>query len=186
MAYSQPNDLRNALAPGEWDPPPDPPPVTRTAADLSDDQLNTEIDQADQTIDGYISRFYATPVSDEDAAKSPVKTWSTNIAAYLATLTNRRGKDLSPNDPVVLRYTQTMVQVLAVNKGAMSLPITPQSGGSLSAGAGAVLNQPYFDPFACNTLGFRGHEPFWRDPFGTPAHQLTAQEVEIIERGMAP
>lgn len=184
MAYSQPKDLRNALAPGSWtDTEPDPLPKTHTAADLPDAQLVSAIAQGDQIIDGYISRFYTTPVSDEDVTRSPVKAWSIALGAYYATLSYRRSADLSTNDPVALRFAAAMAQILSVNKGAMSLPIAPQVGGSQAAGAGQVINQQYADPFG-NDCTRWGYVPYWRDPYGTPANQLTAVEVGIIQRGL--
>lgn len=145
MAYSLPDDIRNVLAPGVFPPePPDPAPKTNTAADLSDEQLQVAIDQAGQTIDAYIGNYYATPVAATEADPAvypePIKTWSVNIAAYLATLTYRRSKDLSQQDPVALRYGLTMQQLNGVNSGKLTLPIPPNTGDSATSAVGRPVN----------------------------------------------
>lgn len=172
MAYSQPVDVRNALAPGVWAAPDDgPPPRTGTAADLSDAQLADAIAEADGLIDAYLGGRYATPVDPVGGqAPAPVRWWSRDIAAYNATLTNRKGKDLSPTDPVALRYAQTMSALTATRDGKSSLSLPQNAGPGGTSGAATPLN-PYsgqlfgptdFDLYPANQP--YGPSPFWRTP----------------------
>jgi phage gp36-like protein len=149
VAYSAPVDVRNVLAPGAFGVN-DNPSLTHTAADLSDSQLEVEIGQADRIIDGYLNGYYATPVAVTSDAliPEPIHTWSANIAAYLATLTYRRGKDLSQQDPVYLRYQLTMQQLMATNSGRMTLNIPTQTSVGAVSGVGQAVN-----PYSGNLVG---------------------------------
>lgn len=167
MSYSTPTDIRNALAPGVWPAPyPENPPVTRTAADLTDAQLNDEIAEADQLIDSYLNSRYATPVAGTVEGETttyppPIRTWSRNIAAYKATLTNRRGKDITENDPVVRRYRETMAALIAVSTGKASLNLPGNTGPSGGGDAGAPFNPYTGDLFGSADFDLRPVNPAW-------------------------
>lgn len=176
MAYSLPVDVRNALAPGDWGGT-NPPIKTGTAADLSDAQLIDAISEADQLIDTYLNRWYLTPVapvegSDPPVAPAQVRNWSRDIAAYNATLTYRRGKDLAAYDPVVLRYQQAMTSLTAVRDGKASITLPRNTGDSGAAGAGTPINQYTGDLFGSEDFNLRpaapGGDRFTRWPFGWP------------------
>lgn len=136
--YSKPSDIRDALAPtGTAGSNP-----TRTAAELSDVQLTDAISEADARIDSFIGRYYTVPVAlVNGVAPAPVRWWSRNIAGYLATLTWRRGKDLSPNDPVALRFNLTMQELTSVRDGKSALEI-PSASSSGQAQVAQAIN-PY-------------------------------------------
>lgn len=129
--YCAPFDVRNALTPGA---------VTGgndTASSLTDEQILDAIAEADARISTYLPAGYTVPMVDttipvvgsEPPATSNVRVahnvfrfWSRDIAAYLATLTFKRNKDVSENDPVRLRYNAAMTDLTAVAKGQLQLP----------------------------------------------------------------
>jgi hypothetical protein len=126
MSYSQPADVRAALVPGGGSSPPVP--SSNTAADLTDPELQDAIAQADATIDGRIGAAYAA----SETVPPIVKYWSRDIAAYLATLTFRKSKDIAPDDPVRLRYAFVMGQILTPG-GFLPEPSPAAEGGNLTA-----------------------------------------------------
>lgn len=119
--YSSPADVRNALTPGgdEAD--------ETTAASLSDSQIQDAIKEADGDIDTYVLSSYGIPMDADnpDVAIYPVRAWSRDIAAYLATLTFRKSKDLQPDDPVRLRYLRVMDILEQIANGSLR-PNLPQ------------------------------------------------------------
>lgn len=143
MSYSTPAMVRKALVPSSDGTETS---GTGTAADLTDPELQDAIDEADSTIDGYLSRFYATPVAatgDPAATPHPIDYWSRNIAAYNATLAFRGSQDFADTDPIARRYTATMQALLAVSTGKVGLSITENSNPDTgAAGAGTAINPP--------------------------------------------
>lgn len=135
MPYSTPADVRLALSPAGGG---------GTAGSLDDNALNDAINEADALINTYLEiPEVRTPKVDEaGVALQPVRWWSRNIAAYLATLTYRRGKDLTADDPVRLRYSQTMALLTDIRDGKMRSPIpltgNPATGSSVEP---QVFNQ---------------------------------------------
>ena len=136
--YCTVEDVRNALTPGAVYTDPS------TAAQLQNGQIEDAIRQADSRINGYLPAGYVAPtVTLENAdvvGVPPFRYWSRDIAAYLATLTYRRSKDLSQDDPVRLRYTDTMLELQLVAKGVFELPPSTAPGGPLD-GDVFVYNQ---------------------------------------------
>ena len=124
--YSTVTDVRNALAPGgQW---------TGTAATLEDPEIEDAIRQADSRIHSYLRLRYEIPVEmveqgdppqPHEVAPAPVRYWSRDIAAYLATLTFKRNKDVSPDDPVRLRHNAAMSELTDARKGVITLPFPP-------------------------------------------------------------
>lgn len=141
--YCEPAAVRNALAPGDWDEEqgPDPDQPTGTAADLDDEQITDAINEADSTIDTYLSGQYVTPVA-ADPTPHPIDFWSRNIAAFNATLRFRQNQDLTDTDPVMIRYRATMAALIAVRDGKAVLEIPIVTGTASSIGAQAPRN-PY-------------------------------------------
>lgn len=128
-SYSTKEMVRNALAPGDWatDRQPDQDQPTRTAADLDDKQIDDAIAEADALIDGQLALRYETPFVlgdgvDGHAPTHPIDYLSRNIAAYNATLTYRKGQDLDDNDPVMLRYRDSIKFLTDVRDGKAALP----------------------------------------------------------------
>lgn len=137
MSYSTPQSVRLALNPAG-----DPNDKT-TAASLPDATIQDAIDEADATIDAFIGGRYAVPVAVvAGKVPMPIPAWSRNIAAYNATLTFRRGKDLTATDPVQLRYTATMSALTAVRDGKAVLQI-PDNSGTNAATGGVAVSNPY-------------------------------------------
>lgn len=145
MTYASTIDVRNALTPAGG---------PGTAGSLTDGQLLDAILEADQTIDTYLEIPAVHTVEMEEinqegdyvvVALAPVRFWSRNIAAYLATLTYRRGKDLSIDDPVRLRYTSTLTILTDIRDGKTRnpIPLTPDADESNTGGEGdaEVFNQ---------------------------------------------
>lgn len=115
--YSSVTDVRNALAPGGSTSDPG------TPASLEETDIEDAIAEADGIIDAYISSRYTVP---DDAvipgvAVSPVRWWSRTIAAWLVTLTYRNQQDVPPDEPIRLRYEQTIAFLQQVRDGQMDL-----------------------------------------------------------------
>jgi phage gp36-like protein len=136
--YCSPIDVRNALTPGAGSQD------ISTAANLTDEQINDAIEQADSRINGYLPSGYTVPtVTLENAlvvAVPPIRYWSRDIAAYLATLTFKRNKNVPADEPVRLRYDDAMAELLLVLKGQFELP-TDATAEDDGLGDVAVYNQ---------------------------------------------
>lgn len=173
--YCTATDVRNALNPGGAGQA-----GGGTAASLDDTAINDAISEADGTIDTYLrtGTRYAVPTetAQQDpgtgpvtvtVAIKPVRFWSRNIAAYLATLTFRRGKDLPADDPVRLRYTDTMTLLTAIRdgKGEAPLPAPDSSSGGTSGEvfAANAYDQPLFgaSDFGLVPHGFVTRRDVW-------------------------
>lgn len=176
MAYSTVVEVRNALAPAPpdsgWDDgaQPDNSYLTGTAADLPNEQIEDAIAEADSTIDSYIGANYIVPVINDitgtpyPMTPHPLDYWSRNIAAYNATLSYRGNQDVTLTDPVSLRYTKTMADLVKVQSGLIVLSIPPTLATATSAGqAGQVLNTQPPVGLAC---GLDIYGPSW--PIGSP------------------
>lgn len=166
MPYSTPAMVRMALVPSSDGTLPDPP--SNTGADLTDAQLSDAIAEADSLIDGYIGKFYATPVasvlqSDGETLviPHPIDYWSRNIAAYSATLSYRQGLDFADTDPVARRYNMTIAALLLVSKGQANLQIPDNTSGTAGTGAGTAVNPYIGDLFGPTDWNLRPVEPAW-------------------------
>lgn len=139
--YSNVEDVRNALTPGADSDD------TSTASGLEDEQINDAIQEADAIIDSWISGVVVVPsVIDDDnpdgIAPYPVRYYSRNIAAWLATLTFKRNQDVPPDDPVRLRYVETMKLIERIATGDYVLPNPPFVPPESAEGqGGAIFNQ---------------------------------------------
>jgi len=127
--YTTVERLRNAVAPDDN--------FANTAAMLLDSQLWDHIREAQSIVEGYLTR--ATQVPLQPPVPMIVKLLTTSIAAWLATLAYRRGKDLSPNDPIALRYAQAMDMLGKIADGQMAFSsLTPDVEEIF-----AVIKNPY-------------------------------------------
>lgn len=144
MSYSSPSDVRQALAPGITDPTQPGPPGT--AASMTDAELNDAIGEADSRIDAMLGSRYAMPLTSNQGGQpvAIINIMSRDMAAYFATLRWRRNKDLTPNDPVQLRYTDISGFLNRVATGQASLNLDVQAAGNPDdmGQAGAPIN-PY-------------------------------------------
>jgi phage gp36-like protein len=113
--YADPSDVRLALSPGgdEAD--------TGSAASLSDEDLNAALDDAMEEIDGKIRGRYSLPFTDVPPIVARV---ATDLAAFFATLTYRRGDPIQPGDPVLLRYNAAEALLTQIQKGMIDLDDT--------------------------------------------------------------
>jgi phage gp36-like protein len=113
-----------------------------TGATLNDDGIEDAIAEASGTVDAYIATRYTIEM-DGDVATAPVRYWTRTIAAYLAHLTQKRNRDVVPDDPIRLRYTATIAMLEAVRDGKANLPLEPAENDDV--GEGAIFNL-YPDP----------------------------------------
>ncbi len=114
MGYSEVADVRNALSEDGADT------GTGTAADMSAESIQDAIAEADAVIDGHVGGTY-----DPGTQPQIVHFWSRDMAAYLATLTNRKSQDIAADDPVRLRMALAMQGLNAVDTGKITLPLPP-------------------------------------------------------------
>lgn len=129
--YCSVRDVRLALTPGGS--------ATdgSTAASLEDYQIDDAIREAEETIDLFLAtRYTITPVETEEVdptdptttwtfsvAPAPLRGWTRDLAAFLATLTFRRNKDIPADDPVRLRFNMVMGFLSQVRDGSLSLTL---------------------------------------------------------------
>lgn len=123
---------------------------------LTDEQIEQAVAKGDATIDACLLARYTipadgtwTPPSPEDAdeitglAIEPVQQWSVSLGTYFATLSYRRGLDLTADDPVRLEYTHTMGLLIAIRDGKGSAQLPPVGGGDAGAGSDATVVNLY-------------------------------------------
>lgn len=130
--YSNVEALRQALVPGGE--------VSdkSTAASMDDATLLPVLEEASRAVDTYLGRRYALPLASP--VPDAVDDWAKNIAAYLATLTFRRGKDLPDTDPVVRRYKMTIEALVSIRDGKADIPDVAVVAPIVGGGTPAVLN----------------------------------------------
>lgn len=160
--YSSVTDVRNAVAPG---------PISRTdpatAGSLNETQIIDAITEADGIVDLHVGNRYVVtqdPV-DTTVAIRPFRYWSRNIAAYLATLSQRRSKPVDENDPVRLRYVETMGLLLQVRDGTLDIPGATAVDTADAGDEVFVYNQYDGKLFGMADFGLRyspnGETPLW-------------------------
>lgn len=124
--YSSVTDVRLALTPGG-----DPGDVT-TAASLTDPGITDAIKEGDGWIDTYILSKYSIPTDatadpPDSVAIYPIRAWSRDLAAWFATLTFRKSKDIADEDPVYRRFlwVQDVLERIAAGTLRPNLPRPP-------------------------------------------------------------
>ena len=152
--YCTVQDVKLALAPvSEWADDDD-----STAVSLPQDQIEDAINEAEAIVKSHLLvRYVITPAQtvqivlpvgdppvEEDvmAAPQPVRYWTRDIAAFLATLTHRKGKDLGEDDPIRLRYNMVMGFLMAVRDHKMNLDL-PVVGSDAGADGGVTVVNLY-------------------------------------------
>lgn len=177
MSYSTVVEVRNALSPAPDGSPwedgdaPDSNNPTGTAADLSNDQLQDAIAEADALIDTYIGALYVAPVVNDFTGTPylvtphPLDYWSRNIAAYNASLTFRMSQDFTDQDPVARRWLATMAALTLVMKNQLILNIPGNVSDSAGEGAGSPVNPYYGTMFEPDDFSL-AHFPAGGFPFG--------------------
>lgn len=126
-----------------------------TPAKMEDFQIVDAIREAEGTVMTYIGSRYVVneeTVNEQveydnelttktfDVAPQPVRSWTRNIAAWLLSLTHRRSKDISEDDPIRLRYNATMDMLKEVQKRTIDLGL-PGVPVGVDDNAVAIFNQ---------------------------------------------
>lgn len=145
-------DVRLALTPGGSST------GSATAASLSNTQIEDALAEAAGIVRTYVERRYSipepetvvvvgeAPVGQENTVETvplapyPVRGWTRNIAAYLASLTFSENQDVVADDPVRLRYNLTMEDLEKVQSGVLSLDLPGVGGGSGDGTGVSVVN----------------------------------------------
>lgn len=130
--YCTAGDVRAALTPGGTEATDE----QQSAASLPDWQIEDAILEAEGVINSYLTGYtlpvalieFTEPNLEEppvdvvfNAAPDPVRRWTRSIAAYLATLTFRIGRDIEEDDPVRLRYNMVLGLLQDVRAGLLVL-----------------------------------------------------------------
>jgi len=143
VTYALPGDIRETVAPdGNF---------SGTCGELTDDQLSQHLARAQAVVDGSTGESFA-----DDNVPALLKGLVVALGAYYATLAYRKGKDLSPQDPVYLLYqdaesTLTNIRDGEVNyepapipdTGAPPSAITPKVSNPLLYGATAFTGEDF-------------------------------------------
>lgn len=126
VAYATPDDVRSAVARDIRS-------TSQTAAEMSNAQLTANIDNAQAEVDSKLRNRYTIPF---DPCPAMVKWIVVDIAAYLSTVNYRQEQDdLSPTDPVALRYARALALLKCVQDGDADLD-DGDGGGSADDGGG--------------------------------------------------
>jgi len=140
--YATSDDVRSAVA-RDLDK------VSGTAASMDDGEIDLAVRNAQAEVDARLRGRYTVPLVP---CPELVRNIVVDVAAYLATLVYRQGKDLTPTDPVALRYARAQLLLKQIADGTADLdvgdggapapstaggigaPINPQGAGLLTAG----------------------------------------------------
>jgi phage gp36-like protein len=108
---------------------------TGTCAQLPDEQLTAAITQASTKVSAYIGTDYETDAATPTVTVPPlVVTLTIQLATFYATLTYRKGKDLSAFDPVYLAYQDAMRTLQDIISGLVEIDPTPPGDPPPAAG----------------------------------------------------
>jgi phage gp36-like protein len=169
--YCTPTDVRLALTPGAS--------ATdlETPSHFEDTQLEDAIAEADGVINTYIGSWYTIPSViielEEDpfeafVAPGPVRTWSRDIAAYLATLTFMKNKNVTEDDPVRQRYAMVMRMLTDIRdrKSYLDPEVFPPNDANSNQQGVAIFNTyegKLFGPqdFKLAPEGYANPQVFW-------------------------
>jgi len=167
-SYCTVQDVRNVLSPGGVDA------QQETAASLPDFQILDAIRDAQSRVNMYLAGRYLVPLEDyleavdptkpDDekitvrAAPAPVRSWTRDIAAYLASLTFNRGRDLSEDDPIRLRFALVERSLIEVRDSAMDLDLPPREATDTGGIALNLYDGTLFGPSDFG-LSYNGYNP---------------------------
>lgn len=163
IAYCTVQDVKLALAPvSDWA-------DDSLVTSLSDQQFVDAIDEAEGTIRAFLRKRYTivptsideellpisepTTITPRDVAPAPLRSWTRDIAAFLATLTHRKGRDIKEDDPVRLRYNMVIGYLTAVRDHKMDLNLPDVTDDVDSTGDVTVVNQYEGQLFDLTDLG---------------------------------
>lgn len=114
-----------------------------TAASFADYQIEDAILEAEGIVAAHIAARYIIVTSEveevnpEDpletwawvVAPSPIRGWTRDIAAYLASLTFHKHKDIEEDDPIRLRFAMVMANLIAIRDRKMNLDLEVVADG---------------------------------------------------------
>jgi phage gp36-like protein len=131
--YATANDVRLAVARN--------PAAGHSAAELSDDQINQALSDAQSQVDGYLRRRYTLPFPEPVPALAVSLT--IDIAAYLAGLNWYQETEMLADDPLALRYQRAVALLKDIQCGEIDLDVGDGAGPAPdTAGAmGPAINQ---------------------------------------------
>jgi phage gp36-like protein len=138
--YTTVDDVRGALAPGGTD--------TRageTAASLSDTELEDAIQEAGELVDARLGERYSTPFTPPYPPL--ISQIARDLAAYGATLTNRKGQPLNDRHPVQLRYDQATDLLDKLSSGSAVIDTGDEEAAPGSTAVVNVIDGSLFDPW---------------------------------------
>lgn len=110
---------------------------TGTAAQLSDEQLTLALQAASDRVS-----MFAGVIYDPSAVPGMAHDLTLDLASWWATAYYLKQKEMSPNSPVVLRYTEAMKVLTQVRQGLVDLdvPVLAPGQGAGPSG-GHVINR---------------------------------------------
>lgn len=106
MTYATPLDIRQAVAPDGN--------VTGTCGELSDDQIQRQIDRAQPLVDAYTGVVFT-----DDNVPTLVAGLVVALSVYYATLVYRKGLALEAGHPVLLMYQDAQTTLQGIKTGVI-------------------------------------------------------------------
>lgn len=152
MAYTTKEEVRLILSR-------DPLQTAGNAASLPDGTIDSEINSAQQRVDGKLALRYKVPFTDP--APTLIRDITRDVAAYLCDLTFREVRDYgSELNPVYLRYKDALSLLDQIAKGELVVPGDPAPDESAEGSMEVVATYdggqtPLGDFFDCGPLGRR-------------------------------
>jgi hypothetical protein len=129
--YCLPSDIRSNVA-GTDD-------GSGTCAQLTDEQLNLAIAQASAKVSAYVGTDFEVDAADPVVVVPElVFTIAVQLATFYATLTYRKGKDLSQFDPVMLGYNDGIATLKDIVTGLIE--VAPTAPADPVYAPGHVIN----------------------------------------------
>ena len=162
VMYCLPSDIRANVAGTDAG--------TGTCAQLGDDQLNAAITQASAKVSAYAGTSYVIDAADPVVVVPDlVRTCAIQLATFYATLTYRKGKDLSQFDPVLLSYNDAISTLKDIAAGRVD--VDPGSPGDPVDRPGHVV-QTIPRIFDWSDSGTRPDGRGGIEPAGAPGSRL--------------
>lgn len=129
--YCLPSDIRDNVAGTDAG--------TGTCAQLEDYQLSAAIGRASSKVSAYVGTTYVVDANDPVIVVPDLVTDLTvAIGSYYATLTYRKGKDLSQYDPILLGYQDAMATLQDIVAG--KIEVAPTAPADPTDRPGHVIN----------------------------------------------
>lgn len=120
VAYATPDDVRGAITR-------DLTKLKQSAASMSDEQIQANIDNAQSQVDGKLRRLYSVPFNPVPAM---IKSITIDIAGFLSTASYRQERETKEIDPIVRRYNRAHDMLCYLAEGHYALE---DAGGQIMA-----------------------------------------------------